>query len=54
MDRVDRTGSDEVARAPALQWLVFTWDLAMEDLQMSSVSTVLEGTATQHLKRGWT
>lgn len=28
-----------------------TWDLAMEDLPMSSVSTVLEGTATQHLKR---
>ena len=52
MDRVDRTGSDEVARAPALQGLVFAPpDLAMEDLPMSSVSTVLEGTATQHLKR---
>ena len=54
MDRVDRTGSDEVARAPALQgWSLphLTWDLAMEDLPMSSVSTVLEGTATQHLKR---
>ena len=52
MDRVVRTGSDEVARAPALQGLPhLTWDLAMEDLSMSSVSTVQEGTATQHLKR---
>ena len=46
MDRVDRTGSDEVARAPALQGLVFAPpDLGPGNggLPMSSVSTVLEG-----------
>ena len=51
MDRVDRTGSDEVARAPALQWLVFAPpDLGPGNGGPPNVLSV-HCAATQHLKR---